>query len=191
MLEAARKACPLANYAVGDLASWMPGDQPELLFSNAAFQWVPHHLAVFERLAASLSRGGVLAVQMPDNLAEPSHELMQGVAGDGPWREKLSGAAAARQLLPPVTVYYSRLRPLFRHFDIWHVIYNHLLDGVDGIVSLFSSTGLKPWLDPLTESERRDFLAVYRDKLRDAYPALSNGKVLLRFPRLFMLGVRE
>lgn len=190
MLDAARKACPKASYAFGDLASWAPDDAPELLFANAAFQWVPEHLRVLERLAGLLAQGGVLAVQMPDNLAEPSHDLMQRVGGLGPWREKLAAAAAARQMLPPVAVYYSRLRPLFRHFDIWHVIYNHPLDGVDGIVSLFSSTSLKTWLHPLSEIERRDFLAIYREKLREAYPAQADGKVLLRFPRLFILGVR-
>jgi trans-aconitate 2-methyltransferase len=190
MLAAARKACPQADYEAGDLASWMPGDRPQLLFSNAAFQWVPDHLAVLERLAGSLAPGGVLAVQMPDNLSEPSHELMQWVADRGPWRDKLSQAAAARQVLPPVTAYFGCLSPLFRQLDIWHVVYNHPLQGADGIISWFASTGLRPYLDPLSESERDAFLKMYRTKLQEAYPAQPDGTVLLRFPRLFILGVR-
>ena len=65
MLEAARAECRGADFAFGDLSIWLPPDVPDLLFSNATFQWVPDHLAVLEHLAAMLPEGGVLAVQMP------------------------------------------------------------------------------------------------------------------------------
>lgn len=190
MLEAARKACPGARFALGDLSHWLPEAKPDLLFSNAAFQWVPDHIAVLERLAERLPQAGVLAVQMPDNLMEPSHLLMQEAAERGPWAQKLAGAAAARQALPEPSAYYARLKPCFRRLDIWHTIYNHPLPGVEGIVSWLMTTGLRPWLDPLTEDERQDFLARYRDLLAEAYPQQADGMVLLRFPRLFLVGVR-
>jgi len=190
MREAARKACPQARYEDGDLTCWLPDDRPDLVFSNAAFQWVFGHLDVLERLAERLPAQGVLAVQMPDNLAEPSHALMQEVAMQGPWSQTLAGSAAARQELPAVSGYYARLKPHFSRLDIWHTIYNHPLQGVDGIVAWFSTTGLRPYLDPLMAGERRDFIARYREKLAQAYPALPDGTVLLRFPRLFILGVR-
>lgn len=190
MLAAARKACPAAGFAFGDLARWAPEDAPDLLFANAALQWVPDHLGVMERLARSLGEGGVLAVQMPDNLMEPSHALMQKAAEQGPWAEMLRLAGEARQVLPSPSDYYARMKPHFTRFDIWHTIYNHPLDGVDGIISWFRSTGLKPYLDPLGEAERKDYLARYRALLAEAYPVQADGKVLLRFPRLFIVGVR-
>lgn len=190
MLEAARAACPEATFRFADLADWAPEGSVDLLFSNATFQWVPDHLAVLERLAASLAEGGVLAVQMPDNLAEPSHRLMQQAAEQGPWAAKLGAASAARDLLPPPESYHARLAPLFARLDIWHTIYNHPLDGVDGIIDWLGSTGLRPFLAPLEEAERQGFLARYRALLAAAYPLQPDGKVLLRFPRLFLVGVR-
>jgi trans-aconitate 2-methyltransferase len=190
MLGAARVACPSARFAQGDLAKWMPDRPPDLLFSNAAFQWVPGHLGVLERLARTLGEGGVLAVQMPDNLMEPSHRLMQRVAEEGPWSNRLREASAARDALPEPMVYYRRLKPLFRRLDIWHTIYNHPLAGAAGIVEWVRSTGLRPYLDPLTESERAAYLAEYERRLADAYPADDGGIVLLRFPRLFLVGQR-
>ena len=190
MLEAARADCHGADFAFGDLTIWLPPDVPDLLFSNAAFQWVPDHMAVLERLASCLPEGGVLAVQMPDNLAEPSHRLMQKAAEHGAWAPKLRAAAAARDVLAPVAAYYARLKPAFRRLDIWHAIYNHPLDGVEGIVSWLGSTGLRPFLAPLGEDERAGFLDRYRSLLAEAYPLQADGKVLLRFPRLFMVGVR-
>ncbi|WP_421694689.1 trans-aconitate 2-methyltransferase [Aestuariivirga sp.] len=190
MLEAARKACAGADFVAGDLAEWTPVDAPDLMFSNAAFQWVPDHLDVLARLSGSLSAGGVLAVQMPDNLMEQSHALMRVAAGQGPWSAKLGAAQAARDALPGVPDYYRRLKPLFRHLDIWHTIYNHPLMGVDGIIAWLSTTGLRPFLAPLDPAEREDFLGQYRLLLREAYPEQADGTVLLRFPRLFMVGLR-
>jgi trans-aconitate 2-methyltransferase len=190
MLEAARKACPGARFAAGELSDWLPEAEPGLLFSNAAFQWVPDHIAVLARLAASLPEGGVLALQMPDNLMEPSHRLMQDAAQQGPWARKLGAAAGAREALPEPSAYYARLKPFFRRLDIWHTIYNHPLQGVDGIISWLMTTGLRPWLDPLDEEERQGFLARYRELLAEAYPQQADGTVLLRFPRLFIVGVR-
>lgn len=190
MLEAARKACPKATFAAGDLARWMPDDVPDLLFSNATFQWVPDHVRVLERLSASLPESGVLAVQMPDNLMEPSHRLMQVAAEQGPWAAKLSKAQAARDALPAPEEYYAQLKRFFRRLDIWHTIYNHPVEGVDGIIAWFRTTGLKPYIDPLPETERTAYLATYRDLLREHYSTQRDGTVLLRFPRLFMVGTR-
>ena len=190
MLEAARKAYPGAEFALGDLVSWMPEDVPDLLFSNATLQWVPDHLDVMARFVGALPEGGVLAVQMPDNLMEPSHALMQEAAEQGPWRKKLKAAAASREALPGVADYYARLKPSLSRLDIWHTIYNHPLDGVEGIVSWLASTGLRPWLDPLSAEERADYLARYKMLLAEAYSQQADGKVLLRFPRLFIVGVR-
>lgn len=190
MLDAARKACPQAGFEAGDLAQWMPDATPDLLFANAAFQWVPDHLAVIDRLSRSLPEGGVLAVQMPDNLNEPSHALMSQVAEEGGWTGSIASAKAARDLLPTPAEYYARLKPIFRHLDIWHTIYNHPLRGVSGIVAWLSTTGLRPYLDPLGEDDRKRFIARYQERLAQHYPVQQDGMVLLRFPRLFIVGVR-
>lgn len=190
MLEKARGACPSAQFVHGDLSDWSPEVTPDLLFSNATFQWVPDHVSVLARLALHLQPRGVFAVQMPDNLEEPSHRLMQDVAEQGPWASKLAKASEARDRLPAAHVYHERLKPLFSRLDIWHTIYNHPLQGAAGIVEWLKSTGLRPYLNPLTEDERRDYLADYEARLSKVYPEGPDGTVLLRFPRLFLVGLR-
>jgi trans-aconitate 2-methyltransferase len=127
---------------------------------------------------------------MPDNLGEPSHRLMAETAEQGPWRDKLSKASAARDLLPAPSHYYARLKPFFARLDIWHTIYNHPLAGTRGIVEWVKSTGLRPYLNPLDPQEQEAFLAEYEQRLAAAYEADHDGTVLLRFPRLFIVGVR-
>jgi trans-aconitate 2-methyltransferase len=83
--------------------------------------------------------------------------------------------------------YYALLKPHCRSLDIWHTAYNHALDGAQGIVDFFSTTGLRPFLDPLDEAMRAHFIDAYRANLAKAYPVVLEGKVILRFPRLFLV----
>jgi trans-aconitate 2-methyltransferase len=188
MLEQARAVVPRARFIQGDAGRWLPDGEVDLVFANAVYQWVPDHLAMLSRVMAALHPGGVLAVQMPDNVAEPTHRLMEQVALDARWAPRLSNAG--RPALPPPRVYYDTLRPHASRVDIWHTIYNHLLDGPDAIVDWVRATGLRPFLDPLSAEERLEFLRLYRDRVAQAYPPSVDGRVLLRFPRLFVVAVR-
>ncbi|MFT0859763.1 trans-aconitate 2-methyltransferase [Ancylobacter sp. G4_0304] len=188
MIAKAQARLPAARFEQGDIASWQAPEGTEVLFANAVFQWLPDHPAILERLLTGLSEGGALAVQMPDNVQEPSHRLMNEAAAAGPWAAKIGHIK--REELPSVGDYYNRLKPLCRHLDIWHTHYYHPLDGAPAIVEWFKSTGLRTFLDPLSAEEREGFLADYGARIAQAYPARVDGKVLLRFPRLFIVAVR-
>lgn len=188
MLAAARQRLPHLRFEVAAAESWVPEPGTGLVFANAIYQWVPEHLEVLARVQAALGPGGVLAVQMPDNMAEPSHRLMREVAAGGRWAARLAGAA--RQPLPEVRAYYEALKPAARRVELWHTSYNHVLDGAAAIVDWVSSTGLRPFVEPLDEGERAEFLAQYSERIAAAYPTTRDGKVLLRFPRLFIVAVR-
>jgi trans-aconitate 2-methyltransferase len=188
MLEAARARLPALRFEPADADTWLPKPDTDLVYANATYQWVPGHKAQLPKVLAALKPGAVLAVQMPDNLAEPTHQLMQAVAEAGPWAERL--ASAARDPLPPPSAYYDALAPHAARLDIWHTIYNHRLADAAAIVSFISSTGLRPYLDPLTDPERAEFTSRYTAKIAAAYPPMADGSVLLRFPRLFLVARR-
>ncbi|RWD62847.1 MAG: trans-aconitate 2-methyltransferase [Mesorhizobium sp.] len=188
MIEKARARLPNVNFALADAAQWQPVQPVDVIFANAVFQWLPEHPAVFQRLTGLLAPGGALAIQMPDNLGEPSHQLMCDTAAEMPFSAKLEGAARAP--LPPVSFYYDLLSPLADRVDIWHTIYNHPLADAEAIVEWVKATGLKPFLDPLDADEKKRFLETYTAKIAKAYPKTANGKVLLRFPRIFIIAKR-
>ena len=188
MLRQARRQLPRCTFAEGDLSSWMPEEGTDLLFGNAVFHWVPDHPNVLARLLQSLPPGGVLAVQMPDNTNEPALTLMEKVAVSGPWAAAI--AQAQRNDLPRPEGYYDLLRPLCTRIDIWHTHYNHIIEDHAGVVEWFKGSGLRPFLAPLDAAMRETFIAKYTDEIRLAYPARSDGKIMLKFPRLFILAVR-
>jgi trans-aconitate 2-methyltransferase len=190
MLAKARQRLPAQKFMEANVAHWVPPVDTDVLFANAIFQWVPDHLRHLHRLLGALPEGGVLAVQMPDNLDEPSHELMREVANAGPWRKTLGDAARIRDLLPKPGGYYDALRPLSSRIDIWHTVYNHVLDSPEAIVEWVKGTGLRPFIDPLEPADRKEFLREYTARIAAAYLPQADGKVLLRFPRLFIVAKR-
>jgi trans-aconitate 2-methyltransferase len=129
-------------------------------------------------------------VQMPDNTREPSHVLQREVAASGPWADNPGVKAAPRSDLPSPDEYYDVLGPACSRIDIWHATYNHALANAHAIVEWFKGSALQPYLSPLDAPMREQFLAAYGEKLAVAYRPRFDGKVLLRFPRLFIVAVR-
>ncbi len=189
MIAAARKRLPDARFAVADVETYHPAHPFSLVFGNAVFQWVPDHLDVVARLFAAAPEGGVVALQVPDNRDEPTHMLMAAVARRPRWREKFE-TPIARDPIPAPAAYYDRLRPMAATIDIWHTTYYHVLADAAAIVEWVRGTGLRPFLDRLEPDERDAYVAEYTARIAETYPPLVDGRVLLRFPRLFVVAVR-
>ena len=190
MLRQARERLPGHTFIEANIAHWVVPEKTDVLFANAIFQWVPGHLKQLQRLLGALTPGGVLAVQMPDSLDEPFHVLMREVARLEPWRNALAEHARVRDDLPRPGTYYDALRPLCTRLEIWHTIYNHALDDAAAIVEWVKGAGLRPFLEPLEPPERRQYLAEYTARVAASYLPQVDSKVLLRFPRLFIVAVR-
>ena len=190
MIEAAQKRLPYVKFRLGSIEEWNEPGPWDLLFANAVFQWIGNHERLLRRLMDRLSPGGSLAIQMPDNLNEPSHAAMREVARTAPFAAKLGKAAKARTTLHGEGWYYALLKPLSSRVDIWRTTYYHPLSGLDGIVQWLKGSGLIPFLKPLSEDEKSDFLTAYREDLAKSYKPLADGTVILPFPRLFIVATR-
>lgn len=190
MIDKARQTVPGARFEIADGASFGSDTPFDLVFSNATLQWIPDHQRLLPHLMGLLAPEGVLAVQMPDTLDEPSHVLMREVAAEPPFAAALAGAEGARTRLLSFEATWDALAPSASTIEQWRTTYVHPFDGVGRIVEMLRSTGLKTFLDPLGEADRAAFLARYEARLAAAYPATADGHVLFRFPRRFFVAVR-
>ena len=177
------------TFARGDLAAFEPETPPSILYSNAAYQWLPGHIDLFPALLKRLPPGGQLAIQMPRNHEAPSHALMRKAAEAGPWRDKLAGIGGIARVHEPAR-YYDVLKPLSSELEVWETIYQQVLTGKDPVAQYTASTGLRPFLEALDPSERTAFYDTYARMTAEAYPTRSDGITLFPFRRLFIIARR-
>ena len=189
MLAAARARLPGVEFRREDIAAWRPEAPVDVIFANAALQWVPGHATLFPALLAALAPGGALAVQVPDNLDEPIHREMRALAADGPWAGRLAEVAAERERHAPAWYHALLAGHGARAIDIWRTTYFHPLRGAGAVVEWVKGTALRPLLARLLPEETEPFLDRYRTAIAAAYPE-QGGIVLLPFPRLFIVATR-
>lgn len=191
MLASARKRLPQARFEFGDIATWQPEVPPDLIYANAALQWVPDHEALIPRLFDALAPGGVLAIQVPDNRQEPTHRLMREVAAEAPWAIAIGDADKLRTRLLSIEGYYDLLAADAANVDVWRTAYQHPMASAAAIVEWVSGTGLKPFVDRLTPELKSSYLAEYERRIATAYPSRSDGRLLLAFPRMFIVAQKK
>ncbi|HVI52410.1 MAG TPA: trans-aconitate 2-methyltransferase [Candidatus Sulfotelmatobacter sp.] len=186
MLAKARLADPSTRWIQADIAHWW-ADQPlDLIYSNAALQWLGGHEMLFPRLLQHLAPGGVLAVQMPRNFDAPSHTGMREAAQEGPWADTLAPLLRHDPVARP-EIYWDILTAAGASVDIWECDYLQVLRGDDAVVQWTLGTALKPLLDALEEPLRGQFLENYRRRMAKAYPQRSDGVTLFPFRRQFIV----
>ncbi|KOC89174.1 trans-aconitate 2-methyltransferase [Winslowiella iniecta] len=187
MLEQAKKRLPDCHFMPADIRSWQATAPQDVIFANASLQWLDQHQQLLPQLVTQLAPYGVLAIQMPDNLDEPSHRLMRDVAARTEWQQKISSHVADRKKLLTAQQYYDVLSQAGCRVDIWRTTYYHLMPDAAAIIDWLKATGLRPFLASLNEKEQQTFLQHYLTEIRQAYLPQTDGNVLLAFPRLFIV----
>src|SRR2546423_9430855 len=118
MLQAARAAKLDARLIQADIAQWLPERAYDVIYSNAALQWLGNHETLFPRLLSYLRPGGMLAVQGPRNAGELCDRIIRQAIGDSRWAAKLNGVPDCWDVRPPEP-YYDLLAPHARAVDLW------------------------------------------------------------------------
>jgi trans-aconitate 2-methyltransferase len=186
MLEKARAATPGCRFEQADFFQWRPDQSLDLIYSNAALQWVGEHAALFPRLLSFLAPGGVLAIQMPAMHDTPLRRVPYDIAASGPWAERLRGVTSAPGVLS-AAAYWDVLRPHVASLDMWQTTYMHALAGENAVLEWTSGSSLRPFLDRLPDEQKAAFRQAYAEAVRPHYPRRADGATLLPFHRLFMV----
>jgi trans-aconitate 2-methyltransferase len=193
MIEAARALPPGAgapvSFALSDVTDWKPEGSVDVIVSNAVLQWVPDHLGVVARWASYLPAGGWLGFQVPANYDQPGYQALRELVASDRWRPLLAGVQLNRQAADPAE-YLDLLASAGFEVDAWETSYVHVLHGEDPVLRWYRGTGLRPVLAALEPGQASEFLAGYRARLREAYPAAAYGTVF-PFRRVFAVAVRR
>ena len=167
--EAASISEPGLRFDRGDINEFGPdGERYDLVFSNAALQWVPNHPEVLRRWASAVADGGQLAVQVPANSDHPSHTVSAQLATEPPFAEELGGDPPpdpVGNVLAPEE-YAELLHAL--GFTAQHVrlqVYGHTLPSSADVVEWVKGTSLTRFQKRMAPDVFDSFVDEYRRRL--------------------------
>src|SRR5258706_52401 len=89
--KAADRANPWVSFENKNINEINNFNEYDLIFSHAAFQWVPENEALMKRILSQMKPGAQIAVQLPTNGAHPSHRLAAELAQEEPFQARLGG----------------------------------------------------------------------------------------------------
>jgi trans-aconitate 2-methyltransferase len=180
MLDEARASGIDARFISADIAAWEPDGLYDVIYSNAALQWLRGHEALIPRLFSFVAPGGTLAIQVPRNYDEVCQVLVREVVADARWEDQLKDARDWWNGLAPEN-YYDLLAPAARPIDLWETRYFHVLEGEDAVFHWMMGTSLRPFAAALESPLRESFLEAYRsrwpapiDRVLTAGPSISS-----------------
>lgn len=193
MLRVARKADPSVEWIETDLNRWTPDANYDLVFSNAAFHWIPDHSQFLSRWWRHVAPRGVFAFQVPAPGDQRTRWVgaLREVLGRASWRGVVAGDPTKENVLS-LSEYYDILREGSQRMDLWDTEYCHVLPTAQSVVEWTKGTALRPVLERLTsEEDRTRFLAEYTTEIERVYPCERDGRVLFPFLRRFVVAYRR
>ena len=175
------------DFEQAGIEEWEPQQDTDVVVSNAALQWVPHHQDLMRRWGRQLGAGAWLAVQVPGNFGAPSHTLMRELAAGAKWSPKLHGVLRHADAVDEPADYLALLTGAGFEADVWETTYCQVLQGRDPVLEWVRGTALRPVMDALDAADFEEFETEYAAALREAYPQHAWGTVF-PFRRIFMVG---
>lgn len=189
MLKIAGESQVRSEWLLQDIQSWNPPSSYDLVFSNAALQWVPDHETEIIRLFNLVSNGGALAFQIPTH-TDLWYSVLEKVVMSSKWSDRLRDFSS-EFFAYPLDFYFDLLSGYSKRVDLWETEYCHVLPSPEAIVEWTKATGVRPALNRLTDQEtKKEFIAQYTNEIVRAYPKRRSGNVLFPFLRRFVIAYR-
>lgn len=185
--EASTLSQPNLQFRLESITDFAPQEKYDLVFSNAALQWVPNHPELFKKLVPYLEKEGQLAIQMPSNFDYPTHTLAQELGQEAAYQKWLPSSGGPAVL--HAEEYAQMLFSLgFKEQSVRIQIYPHVLESTDSLVDWVKGTLLTYYQGHLPPELFDQFLNAYSRRIKayfgDVKPMFLPFKRILLWARL-------
>lgn len=155
----------------------------DLVFSNAAIQWVYNHEELLPKIIAQIESGGQLVIQLPDQKQNLSNLILDELATQEPFALALQNWNRNSPVLDMER--YAQL--LFENggeqITVLEKIYPLILKDSDALFDWVSGTALIPYTERLSGEIKEQFIDAYKERLKTRFP---KSPVFYPFKRIIM-----
>ncbi|MCL5738685.1 MAG: methyltransferase domain-containing protein [Bacteroidetes bacterium] len=190
MIRKAKEDYPDMEWIIGDASNFTSDRTFDVVFSNAALQWMQNHDSLIPQLFSIAAPGGTLAVQVPANNESSLHKAVLSVSSKEKWSKFTSGCESLMNY-QTAEYYYNLLAPISTKLDLWETIYYHVLASHTGLIEWYRETGMRIFLERLPDdASRKEFENEVLAECRRSYKIQKDGKVLYPFKRIFFVAYK-
>ncbi len=170
------------------IEDWQSQTGLDLIFSNAALQWVPNHPSLLARCVQTLNPGGQLAIQMPYNQDHRTHTLAAELGRESPFVEALQAYQHTFHILT-IEDYAKLFNELgLIQNNVIVKVYGHPMPSSLDLIEWVKGTLLTAYKSRLPEKIYEQFLAEYSRRL---IAELGTHKpYFYPFKRIFLWAIR-
>ncbi|MBC8986845.1 methyltransferase domain-containing protein [Pedobacter sp. N36a] len=162
------------------------GEKYDLIFSNAALQWLDQQEQLWPEMITMLNPGGKLLVQIPSNHDHFTLQTLRGIARENPFKAALKGWERGTAVLDIGADAQLLFKNGAKEMTIYEKVYPHILADANAIFEWTSGTAMIPYLEHLPEDFKLQFANEYKNRLQQQYP---EKPVFYPFKRTLMSGV--
>lgn len=190
MIGKAKAELPDVEWIIGDMRTYKFTKEYDVVFSNAAIQWMPDHDELIPRLYKAVKPGGAFAVQVPADQDSAIRRSLLSVSSRDKWTKYTSGCERLINYRS-AEYYYDIMTKISKRFDLWETVYYHILDSQVGLIEFYKGTAMRPFLEKLPDdASRKEFEEDVLAGCKDAYEVRKDGNVLYPFRRVFFVAYK-
>ena len=159
------------------------GQQFDLVFSNAAIQWVTNHPKLLPDIINTIKPDGQLLIQLPAQHHNATNKILQTLSNEPDYQPLFQNWERVSPVLEPDV--YAQL--LFENggtqITVYEKIYPLIVPDTDALFTWVSGTALLPYLEKLPAENRDQFIRDYKNRLAQQFPSTP---VFYPFKRILM-----
>lgn len=144
----------------------------DVIFSNAALQWVDDHDKLFSELVSLLAPNGQLAVQMPSQTENILNKILLQLVQEKPYSEALHNWKRISPVLPIehyTTLFFEKGG---KNFQIYEKVYPIIAQTADALYEFISGSALIPYMERLEEELQYSLAQEFKRRIAAAFPKM-------------------
>ncbi|WP_374462577.1 methyltransferase domain-containing protein [Chryseobacterium sp.] len=162
------------------------GQKWDLVFSNAALQWVDDHETLFPKIIELLSPEGQLAIQMPVQNENILNQILAQMTDEEPYASYLNHFKRDSPILSMDDYAQILFDNGIQDIEIFQKVYPIIADDHEALYAFISGTALLPYLERLEGEQKESFITEFKSRIAKRftkYPAIYAFKRILMYGR--------
>lgn len=155
----------------------------DLVFSNAAIQWVYNHEELLPKIIALVKSGGQLVIQLPDQKQNLSNLILDELAAEEPFSSALQNWNRNSPVLDMERYAQILFENGGQQMTVFEKIYPLILKDSDALFDWVSGTALIPYTERLNGEIKEQFITAYKERLKSRF---SKSPAFYPFKRIIM-----